>query len=243
MNLFTLFISTTFGVLEVFGILMITLTLYRIPYRSYFIEMIIISTVVSIAATLTYDVWEIHYILCEVIGIALTYILYRLLLKTSSWHSLVLNLTGYIIYGFVMSLPIAFGIAEVENMAHSLYTTISVQFYLFAVLGAFSLYLDKKGWGFLFITKNLPVKPELRSLGRLVFGTGSLSLLCVLAFYYLSMEGYPLKNYVLIFFLLCLILMLWTSYLLSSKEIEEKLSRFDLHKVLALANRKKNNSA
>jgi hypothetical protein len=243
MNLFTLFISTIFGVLEVFGVLMITLTLYRIPYRSYFIEMIIISTVVSAAATMTYDVWEIHYILSEVTGIALTYILYRLLFKTSRWHSLVLNLTGYIIYGFVMSLPIVFGIAEAEKMAHSLYTTISVQFYLFVVLGACSLYLDKKGWGFLFISRKMPIKPELRRLSRLMAGTGSLALLCALAFYHLSMESYPLKNYMLIVFLLSLILMMWTSYLLSSKEIEEKFSRFNLHKVLALANSKKNNSA
>ncbi|KAB2328201.1 hypothetical protein F7731_25940 [Cytobacillus depressus] len=232
MNLLTLATSTAFGVLEVFGQLLLSITLFRFPYRSYLIHLIAASTVVSIVATLVYDVWDLHFITCEIIVAAVSYLTIKVTFKTSYWHSFLIFFTGSLVSGIFLFFLSVIGIAEVKEMANEFVSTITVQFYLFVVFTLVALFIYQKGWGFVFISEKMDIRPQYRTLNMIILSTGFLAIIAALLAFYLCFYKYPLSDFTLILFLVFLILFIWGIYILSNKNAEERFDKKKIYKWL-----------
>lgn len=230
MNLLTLTTSTAFGILEVLGILIFSITLYRIPYRSYLYQLLAASTVVSIVATLAFDVWEFHFIVSELIVATITYLSVRVAFKTSWWHCFLIFFTGYMLSGIFYAFLTVIGVADLNSMVNEIVSTITVQFYLFVSFTLLSISLYRKGWGFVFISDKMDIRSHYRTLNMVILITGFFGIIAALLALYLNVNHLPLSNFTIILFIIFLIIFIWAIYLLSNKNVEERFSKTNIYK-------------
>jgi hypothetical protein len=216
--------------LEVIGILIFSITLFRIPYRAYLFHLLIASTAVSIGATLVYDVWELHFIASELIVAAITYLSVRVAFKTSWWHTFLIFFTGYMVSGMFYAFLAVIGVADVNHMVNEIVSTITVQFYLFVSFTLLSISLYQKGWGFVFISEKMDIRSPYRTLNMVILITGFFGIIAALLALYLNVNHLPLSNFTIILFLILLIIFNWTIYLLSNKNVEERFTKTNIYK-------------
>ncbi|WP_078409088.1 hypothetical protein [Priestia abyssalis] len=236
MNGLELSIQTVFGIFDVLAMLFLSLALYRIPYRSYFYEMGIMSVIISIIQTIGYDVIQWHFMYNELLLVFSTFVLLMMLCKTTVWHSFLLTISGYVmtnlffgLYGFFIELS---GIYTVEDMLHNTPVTCTVQFTQFVVAYVLSQLFYKKGLGFMLIAKSMSFKPEIKRLNMLIITT---TLLCfVVVEIAIELVAY---HRVKVFMPLIIVIIffnsaLWAIYMRSNKELEQYYEKQDLTKFM-----------
>lgn len=232
MNFLSLAISTVFGILEVFGQLLLSITFFRIPYRSYLFQLFLTSILISIVATLAYDVWKLPFITSEIILSVIAFLVIKMIFKTSIWNSFLIYFTGYLAGNLFYLFLSLIGVAQADDMAYEVVSTITVQFYLFVVFTLTSLFIYKKGWGFVFISEKMDIRPEYRALNMVIVSAGFLALITCLVGFYLYVYHYSLSDYAIVIYLALFILFICSIYVLSKRNMEERFDKMKIYKWL-----------
>ncbi len=228
MNDIALYVSKTiFGAFEVFGTTYIAMSLFRYPAWQYMKEILFISSVSAIAATLHYDVFNFHIAYNELFVLLTTIIMFKLFLKTSIWYSFVITVVGYlmgmvVIYLFYFIFSDSLGWVTAYDLTYNLTTLTILQICHFVILVFIGDLIHKYGIGFTMSSDKFIADHRIRKVNMLLFTT---LLLDVLA----AEIAYTTKSHFYIFSSLLVVnVVIWVLYKKAHKEMQEHYKRFDV---------------
>lgn len=218
------------------GEIAISTALFRIPYRTYQYRFVVSSFVVSVIATVTYNIIETPIWFNEILMESVLFYLHIFFLKISMWHSFIMTSVGYLLSNIVLwasgSLGYLMGLFSLESMIHSDTVLYIIQFISFAILFLVSSFLFKQGIGFMFISNKMNSKVSLRWLNIMIISAISMSIIASILTMYLMNYNYDYSYYLAAICIVILNLALWGMYLRSNRELEEKYRNININNYL-----------
>ncbi len=154
-----------FGAMEAFASLLITIVLFRLPFRSNKLLITIMSFFISSISLLFYNFLEIGYFLGESILILALFLFYRLFMVANVRQAMLVTLVGYIA-GPVLLISVVFGAldflgvldGELSNSKNSLLELITIQYVYALITTQISIFLNHYRIGFsLTYTKDITI--------------------------------------------------------------------------------------
>lgn len=212
--------------LELFVMIMLSFSLFRIPLRFNFMKIFIMGVVVSLITYYLRDVSEFDYamlltIICEIVLIMLTF---RLLFL----YSFLICIIGYL-FASIIEYSIAMvgvklnltSIAELNtNGLHTIILLIIATIIMLFIV----VFLNHKKYGLMLISKRSEINRVLKGYNFLLSGT-LLVVLFILQLASESIKESSVHTYVLVIMALLLLTGIYISYRQNKKMLREKYER------------------
>ncbi len=112
-----------FGGLEVFATLFLTLALFRIPIRPYFLPTIVMSIIVSLLCLVFYNLLNIAYIYGEVVSIALYILLLFKFTPLTLKQSIISAVIGYLVGPVLLTGLVYFLLTNLDMISETMIST------------------------------------------------------------------------------------------------------------------------
>ncbi|GAA0500987.1 hypothetical protein GCM10008986_30460 [Salinibacillus aidingensis] len=100
---FLFILEFLFGAVEAFATLLLSITLFRIPFRSIYFRLLLTSFVISGISLLFYNVWNLSFYLGEIVNHSVSILFFFLLVHLKLWESFMVTIAGYLSASIIQS--------------------------------------------------------------------------------------------------------------------------------------------
>lgn len=219
-----IFFKFFFGVFEMFGIIALGLSLFRIPYFKFIYEIILLSSIVSIVNAADYYIFNFNLVFNEVFNLIVLIILGKIILKLTFYCTTLLTVTGYIssvfiFYVFFFILESSMSV-NLNDLLNSSTFPFVAQVVLCVIMSTLASILHKKRIGFVFINEKFTFKSGFRIINISLIVAIILSIIIIELTIVLLKENYNLSNLFVIIAIISIDIVFWMIYIRAKKELE-----------------------
>ncbi len=216
-----------FSTLENISIVVLSLALFRIPFKYSASKVLIISFVLSIVSLFQRDYLHLDEFVTVSLMIAYV-ILFRFIFNFPIFYALLVSITGYLIYGAIQTLMVvagtSMGLTTPHDITYSLVDGSVLQFVSTSATLLLTLWMQRKKIGFMFVIKRLTIKHIFNSFNLIL----SFIILLAITTAQLVIISF-IDNFSMIFALVALMLVLFIglaiTYRKNKNDIKEKYER------------------
>ncbi|SET03340.1 hypothetical protein SAMN05421676_102387 [Salinibacillus kushneri] len=227
-----------FGALEAFATLLLSITIFRIPFRSVYFRLLLLGFIISGISLLFYNVWNLPFYFGEMVNHSLTILFFFLFVYLKLWESFMVTIVGYLSASLVQGVAYYFlstvGIIEgnlVSTSLESFTSLMTLQFIYAIIIFHLSIIFYRYRLGFLISTDTHSSKNDSHTKSIKISIIISITLL--LAFFvghFVVMNKLDsIQSWIILIYLGAALLSLVFIYLLNREHLEDEYENLKNH--------------